>query len=418
MNSILLKLYSFFIPNKNNLTEELYRKARIFVNTLVITIIFSALYIINCIVLKITHIGIQIALFSVLFSILLFVFKKIGNVIVCGNIFSALFFLSSAYDIYESGGLNSPILPWLALVPMISILITDIKQSYYFLIACLVYIILIGIGQILGYKYPVDMELSLFSKLILTSSLGLVLIIFAVAAVMELAYIRSLNILESKNNIIEEEKKRSDELLLNILPEEVMRELKTTGKMSARNFDLVTVLFADFSDFTKITSEMPPEELVSTIHDYFREFDQITDKHGIEKIKTVGDAYICASGLPVPNMNNPIIMMDFALEMLDSIQKLKEEKKKEGKVFFEARIGIHSGPLVAGVVGTKKFAYDIWGDTVNTSARMQQHGDLGKINISGFTYNLIKHRFVCSKRDRVEVKNLGMQDMYYLERRK
>jgi class 3 adenylate cyclase len=177
-------------------------------------------------------------------------------------------------------------------------------------------------------------------------------------------------------------------------------------------------LFADFTNFTSIIEELPPEELVSGIDEYFETFDNITETHGVEKIKTVGDAYICASGLPSVNLNNPVLMVNVALDMIAAVENIKEKRSKEGKVCFDIRIGIHSGPLVAGVVGVKKFAYDIWGDTVNTAARMQQCGEPGRINISGTTHDLVKHRFVCAKRGKIEAKNKGLIDMYFVERKR
>ncbi len=225
-------------------------------------------------------------------------------------------------------------------------------------------------------------------------------------------------IVEQRTEEIKTEKQKSDELLLNILPAEVMEELKSTGKTQARNYDLVTVLFADFKDFTQIIDELPPEELVSGIDNYFETFDKIISKYPIEKIKTVGDAYICVAGLPQTSVNNPLVMMEAALEMTVAIEELKKQRQAENKIIFDVRIGVHSGPVVAGVVGIKKFAYDIWGDTVNTAARMQQHGEPGKINISGTTFGLIKHRYQCTHRGRIEVKSKGEVDMYFMEGKK
>jgi len=241
---------------------------------------------------------------------------------------------------------------------------------------------------------------------------------FTITMVMEIAFIGSLQKLGQKNNIIEEEKKRSDELLLNILLVEIMEELKATGKTQARNYDLVTVLFLDFMDFTSITEEMPPEELVSSIDSYFKLIDDIISKYPIEKIKTVGDAYICAAGLPLGSSDNPVIMIQAVMDVVAALNEMNEKRKADGKTVFEARMGVHSGPLVAGVVGVKKFAYDIWGDTVNTAARMQQNGEPGKINISGTTRELVKHRYICTYRGRIEVKHKGQIDMYFVEGKK
>jgi class 3 adenylate cyclase len=205
---------------------------------------------------------------------------------------------------------------------------------------------------------------------------------------------------------------------LNILPEEVVKELKQTGKTTARNYDLVTVMFADFKDFTLISNNLTPEDLVTAIDCYFEKFDTIIASHDVEKIKTIGDAYLCAAGLPEPNTRNPVEMVDVALKFLHAVDQLKQERTAAGKITFDIRIGIHSGPLIAGVVGIRKFAYDIWGDAVNTAARMQQNGDEGRINISGTTYELIKHRFHCTHRGRIEAKNKGLVDMYFVEGRR
>lgn len=214
-----------------------------------------------------------------------------------------------------------------------------------------------------------------------------------------------------QRNRISKEKKRSDELLLNILPEETAEELKATGSAKAKSFDSVSVLFSDFKNFTQASEILTPEELVAEINYCFSEFDKIITRHGIEKIKTIGDAYMCAGGLPVPNQTNPVDVVSAGLEMVQFIEKNKQERISKGKPYFELRLGIHTGPVVAGVVGTKKFAYDIWGDTVNTASRMESSGEVGKVNISSATYELVKHKFVCSYRGKVKAKNKGEIDM-------
>lgn len=214
---------------------------------------------------------------------------------------------------------------------------------------------------------------------------------------------------------ISKEKKRSDELLLNILPEETADELKATGSAKTKSYESVSVLFTDFKNFTQASEILSPEELVSEINHCYSEFDKIVTKYGIEKIKTIGDAYMCAGGLPVKNNTHPVDVVKAGLEMQQFIEVNKKERQEKGLPFFELRLGVHTGPVVAGVVGTKKFAYDIWGDTVNTASRMESSGEIGKVNISGDTYNLIKDVFVCEHRGKVKAKNKGEIDMYFVE---
>jgi adenylate cyclase len=418
MKQLQTRLYNYFIPAKYMTDEEVFRKARIFVNTIIITILFALFYVGNCALFQMPHVMWQIALYSILFLSLLFLFRNGISLIVCGNLFTFLFYTSNLYDIFYTGGLYSGTFPWLAMVPVTAILISSLRSAFIWMIICMMTAVTIGIMYHQGFPFILEVNKEDVHTLLITSHSGLILIIFVVCYVMEGAYIRSLNVLDEKKKAIEEEKKKSDELLLNILPAEITEELKNTGKTTARNYDLVTVLFADFTNFTSIIEELPPEELVSGIDEYFETFDNITETHGVEKIKTVGDAYICASGLPSVNLNNPVLMVNVALDMIAAVENIKEKRSKEGKVCFDIRIGIHSGPLVAGVVGVKKFAYDIWGDTVNTAARMQQCGEPGRINISGTTHDLVKHRFVCAKRGKIEAKNKGLIDMYFVERKR
>ncbi|MCU0434121.1 MAG: tetratricopeptide repeat protein [Bacteroidia bacterium] len=219
-----------------------------------------------------------------------------------------------------------------------------------------------------------------------------------------------------QRNRIKKEKNRSEELLLNILPAEVAEELKAKGSADARLMNEVTILFADFKGFTMLSEKLSPKELVAEIDGFFSAFDRIMMKHGVEKIKTIGDAYMAAGGLPVPNTSHAADVVRAAFEIQDYMLLRSEQNRDNNKPVFEVRIGIHTGPVVAGIVGVKKYAYDIWGDAVNTAARLESSGEVGKVNISETTYELVKDIFVCTPRGKVEAKNKGLIEMYFVER--
>ncbi len=225
-------------------------------------------------------------------------------------------------------------------------------------------------------------------------------------------YRRTIFISKTKQ-IIEKERNRSDKLLLNILPEQTAQELKDSGSVKAMKFDSVSVLFTDFKGFTNYAEELSPELLVKSLGFYFSEFDNIIDKYGLEKIKTIGDAYMCAGGLPYPSKDHAKQTIRAAMEMNDFVNKVREDVSKD-YANFDIRVGINSGPVVAGVVGTKKIAYDIWGDTVNVASRMESMSDIGRINIGELTYQLIKDDFECEYRGEFDVKNRGKMKMYFV----
>jgi len=220
-----------------------------------------------------------------------------------------------------------------------------------------------------------------------------------------------------QRNKIKKGKKLSDKLLNNILPEEVAEELKEKGESVAKDFEDVSVFFSDFKEFTNISESLTAQELVAEINTCFKAFDRIITSYGIEKIKTIGDSYMAAGGLHIPRTSTTKDVVLAGLEMQDFIRKRKNELEDQKKAYFEMRIGIHTGPVVAGIVGDKKFQYDIWGDTVNTASRMESNGEIDKVNISQSTYELIKDdpRFAFEKRGKIKAKGKGEVEMYFVD---
>lgn len=285
------------------------------------------------------------------------------------------------------------------------------KQAFiviFFIICGYMFVAVYFQHMLVGFQANKDFPIFLMSTVSLTAS-G-VLSLFA--SILVERY-RRTSFWQRKE--IELEKAKSENLLQNILPLEVATELKETGSTKAKNFDRVTVLFTDFINFTAIAEKLDAKELVSEINHYYTSFDNIICKYGIEKIKTIGDSYMCAGGLTGGNKLSVENTLNAAIEIREFMFSEKQKRTLAGKIFFEVRIGIHSGPVIAGIVGTKKFAYDIWGDTVNIASRMETSGEAGKINISGSTYELVKDKFNCNYRGKIQTKNKGEIDMYFVE---
>ncbi|HMQ59336.1 MAG TPA: adenylate/guanylate cyclase domain-containing protein [Flavilitoribacter sp.] len=247
-------------------------------------------------------------------------------------------------------------------------------------------------------------------------AIAAVLTLLAIGAFIRYSEIKKYNIaLNAKNEALVEERERSDMLLLNILPAMVADELKENGATQARRYEKATVMFTDFQDFSAIAKDLPPEQLVAELDYYFKAFDEIIDKYQIEKIKTIGDAYMCVGGLPDVEGSKPRDVVLAALEIQDLLAQLKKDREKRRQPWFEARIGIHTGPLVAGVVGSRKFAYDIWGDTVNVASRLETNGKAWQVNISETTYELVRDHFEVEERGNIPIKNRGEIGMYFVK---
>lgn len=253
-----------------------------------------------------------------------------------------------------------------------------------------------------------EMEKQRLAKNAILAGLVLILII---AFIIFRNYLAKVKI----NKILDRQKEEIENLLLNILPKKIAKELQKDGAAKPRHYESVSVLFTDFKDFTNISAKLTPDELITELNDYFVAFDNITEKYNLEKIKTIGDAYMCAGGLPTKNDSHPVDAIMAALEMQKYMHQKNNNNGATGKDVWSLRVGIHSGPIMAGVVGKKKYAYDIWGSTVNVASRMETAGEVGKVNISAATFELVKDKFKCHHRGKVMAKNVGEVDMYFVE---
>ncbi len=231
-------------------------------------------------------------------------------------------------------------------------------------------------------------------------------------------------VIEKRQKELKDEKSRTDALLLNILPAPIAEELRSDKKVTPRYYKMVTVMFTDFKGFTSIATDMSPGEIVRELDSCFIAFDQIIERYEqsvgrkcVEKIKTIGDGYMCAGGVPIENDTNPHDIVKVGLAFAQYMEKRKQDKIPKNEPYFEIRIGINTGPVVAGVVGKKKFAYDIWGDAVNIASRMETSGEAGRVNISGDTYKYIKDQFFFTHRGKINAKNKGEIDMYFVDGR-
>jgi len=227
---------------------------------------------------------------------------------------------------------------------------------------------------------------------------------------------QTLQHLEQAQREIETQRERSENLLLRILPRAAADELKQNNRVTPRFFESATILFADFEGFTHLAERLEPKSLVEQLDQHFSALDQIAERHGLEMLKTIGDCYMCVGGLPEPTRSHPLDTCLAALEMQDYMGRLNRQREKLRLPRWELRIGIHTGPVMAGVVGRRKFIYDVWGDAVNIAARMEAAGEGGRINVSEAVHARVKSLFNCEPRGSVEAKNKGRLDMFYLQR--
>jgi class 3 adenylate cyclase len=217
------------------------------------------------------------------------------------------------------------------------------------------------------------------------------------------------------NKLLDRQNAEIESLILNILPEEVAHELQKNGNATPRYYESASVLFTDFKSFSRHADTMSPQEVVTELNECFVAFDEIINKFNLEKIKTIGDSYMCAGGIPTVDDDHYINIIRAALEIRDYMDSRNHVRRQAGLQAWDIRIGVNTGPIVAGVVGRKKYAYDIWGGTVNVASRMESNGEPGRVNISAATYEFIKHKYSCLHRGKIMAKNVGEVDMYFVE---
>lgn len=268
-------------------------------------------------------------------------------------------------------------------------------------------------GQIdLLKKDQVLQELALnrqkFVKKALIVGLSLVLII---VLILYRNYLSKIKV----NKLLDSQKEKIETLLLNILPSEVAQELQKNGNATPRYYDCASVLFTDFKGFTQLAENLSPQEVVTELNACFMAFDDIIEKYNLEKIKTIGDSYMCVGGIPTIDDSHVINIVKASIEIQQYITSRNERRSEINREPWIVRIGINTGPLVAGVVGRKKYAYDVWGSTVNIASRMESNGEPGRVNISAATYQLIKHKYTCTHRGKIFAKNIGEIDMYFVD---
>jgi class 3 adenylate cyclase len=344
--------------------------------------------------------------------IILFAYTKKEKLLVTVQI-TAIFLCPAVMQLLAGGLMKGgPIILWSFLAPLIALIFMDILIARISLIALILVIIgtLVYDSEIARFGYYIDRD----KKILLDAMnvVGSLVVIFFAMQYFVKTIIKS-------NKLLEAETQKADDLLHNIVPQHVAEEIKETGKASPTLYHNATIVFTDFMGFSQYSELYTPAELIEELALCFERFDEIVTRHGLEKIKTMGDAYMCVAGIvedddnPQQNAKNAVRA---ALEMAAYITKEKEERRAIGKVYWDVRVGIHTGDIIAGVVGKKKFAFDIWGDAVNIASRLETNSEEGRVNISDSTYRLVKEEFVCTHRGKLPVKNKGELDMYFVER--
>ncbi|MEO8067899.1 MAG: adenylate/guanylate cyclase domain-containing protein [Flavobacteriales bacterium] len=410
-------LIMYFIPVEHQHDPEELRCHRLMVSLAFITALYAISYIPICILIE-YHVAItSIAVTFIVCVILPFLLRRGFPLVWVGNAYLLMLTASITKLWISTGGIigsaNDP--GFATLFPIIALLLMGRRWAIAWLLISIGVMLVLGILDIRGQYFPMGMAAEWVSTFTLISLLGHVVLLYVVVNLFENTKNVALQQLKVTNAALASEQQKTERLLLNILPAEVAEELKASGTAEAREFDQVTILFSDFKNFTSISEHMSPKELVEELNACFMEFDRIVESLGVEKIKTIGDAYMAVAGLQAHGGRSAKEVVLAGLQMQTFLQERKAQRTVLGAPAFDMRIGIHTGSVVAGIVGVKKFQYDIWGDAVNTAARMEQNGEVGRVNVSQHTYALLKDdpTFAFTPRGTVEVKGKGGLEMFF-----
>ena len=371
------RLISYLLPAATVSAEQL-RKNRMLVSVCLLTSLVALLYVPTAALVdyKPAMLFMSISFVVHLFTLLLFK-KGLGHAF-CGNLY--VFnntFIAIAPCVYFSGGFASPATPWFALININALLLFGLSRNTYVWLSVNTLTILgFGAAEFFGHTFPIMYDSSHYMLFMLLCILGLSFIIFLVTTVFERTSVNALNLLTIYNEKIEAEKQRSEQLLLNILPASIADRLREGEQPIADHFDEASVVFIDIVNFTPLSSSNEPKAVVELLNRIFTQIDQISARYELEKIKTIGDSYMAASGIPLERKDHAVKAIEFARDVL---KELNDYYTPNGEK-VEFRIGLNCGPVIAGVIGERKFIYDLWGDAVNIAARMESHGVVNKIH--------------------------------------
>ena len=395
-----------FIPDADSLEEEKLRRYRLLVSISFITVLYAVVFAPVCVIMNYHTALWCIGATCIVCLFIPFLLKNRFSFFMLANVYLFLILVMEVFLYRTSSGLfQSPTDPeFVAFIPVIGLLLIGRSGAIFWMIAVIILIFIFGVLELYGVDFPIEIESEWVRRFVIMTAVGHVVLMFILVNVFE----------STKEEILKklkDEKGKVEDLLLNILPSETAQELQQKGYADAKLHEKVTVLFTDFKDFTIMSESVSPRDLVNELDTCFKAFDKIISNYKIEKIKTVGDAYIAASGVPT---ENPDHAKDIVAAAVEISGYMKTRRGLLGNQTFEIRLGVHTGPVIAGIVGLKKFSYDIWGDTVNTAARMEQNSQEGKINISETTYLLVKDIYTCQYRGEIDAKNKGKMKMYFV----